>query len=179
MHYYWSKTIDGSKGVARDGHSPSWSNPLIFMKSSAKLFLKQECIPVGYVPPAAVAIGGGVCLSACWDTPPLGVGLETPQARPLNFPLGCGLGNLQSMLGCHPPGDLLQSMLGYHLQCMLGYHPTPVNRITDTCKNRPCPNFVGGGNNKFSTQTQGLELPVWEILDLPPMTGNGKAHLFN
>ena len=40
MHYYWSKTIDGSKGVTRDGHSPSWPNPLIFMKSSAKLFLK-------------------------------------------------------------------------------------------------------------------------------------------
>ena len=74
---------------------------------------QQVCIPVGYVLPTAVAIscaGGGVCLSACWDTPPgvglktpLGVGLETPQvwawrtprcgpgeppARPLNFPLG-------------------------------------------------------------------------------------------
>ena len=24
------------------------------------------------------------------QTPPLGVGLETPLARPLNFPLGCG-----------------------------------------------------------------------------------------
>ena len=49
----------------------------------------------------------GVCLSACWDTPPwvwawrspLGVGMETPMgvgmetllARPLNFPLGVGL----------------------------------------------------------------------------------------
>ena len=32
----------------------------------------------------------------------------------------------------HP---LLQGMLGYHLQCMLGYHPHPVNRMTDTCKN--------------------------------------------
>ena len=43
---------------------------------------------------------GGVCLSACWETPPppvwawrtpLGVGLETPLARPLNFPLDVGL----------------------------------------------------------------------------------------
>ena len=76
-----------------------------------------------------------------WRPPP-GGGLETPQARPLNFPLwcgrgdpppgknpqlppGCGPGNLKDMLGyhLHPPGDLLQGMLGYHLQCMLGYHP--------------------------------------------------------
>ena len=61
---------------------------------------------------------------------PLGVGLETPQARPLNFPLGCepgdtplarplnflaecGPGNLQGMLGYHPltPLDMLQGML--------------------------------------------------------------------
>ena len=28
------------------------------------------------------------------------------------------------------PRDLLQGMLGYHMQCMLGY---PLNRITDTC----------------------------------------------
>ena len=52
---------------------------------------------------------------------PLGVGLETPTgqtpqlppwvwawrppppARPLNFPLGCGPGDLQGMLGYHPP----------------------------------------------------------------------------
>ena len=31
------------------------------------------------------------------------VGLETHQARPLNFPPGCGPGNLQGMLGYHPP----------------------------------------------------------------------------
>ena len=59
------------------------------------------------------------------STSPLGVGLETPLDRPLNIPPGCGPGNLQGMLGYHPPtpGDLLQCMLGYHLQCMLGYHP--------------------------------------------------------
>ena len=32
---------------------------------------KQECIPVGCVPSAALAVcRAGVCLSACWDTPP-------------------------------------------------------------------------------------------------------------
>ena len=32
--------------------------------------MEQECIPVGCVPSAAVAVCwmGGVCLSACWDT---------------------------------------------------------------------------------------------------------------
>ena len=31
---------------------------------------RPECIPVGCVPPAAVAVLGGVCLSACWETTP-------------------------------------------------------------------------------------------------------------
>ena len=48
--------------------------------------LKQECIPVGCVPPAAVAIMGegvGVCLSACWDTPPrCGPGDHSPRCGP-------------------------------------------------------------------------------------------------
>ena len=41
-----------------------------FKKQKKNIYLKQECIPVGCIPPAAVAISrGGVCLSACWDTP--------------------------------------------------------------------------------------------------------------
>ena len=80
-----------------------------------------------------------------------------------NFPLGCGPGDPlpwpdPSQLppwvwvwkparhaGIPPPGDLLQGMLGYHLQCMLGYHPPPhVDRMTDTCKNITFANFVCG-----------------------------------
>ena len=60
---------------------------------------EQECIPVGCVQHAAVAVclgrGVGVCLSACWDTPPRpgpghpqGVGLETPLGVGLKTPLG-------------------------------------------------------------------------------------------
>ena len=30
---------------------------------------------------------------------------------------------MRDTLTTTPPGDLLQGMLGYHLQCMLGYHP--------------------------------------------------------
>ena len=96
---------------------------LIFWKTLETLcnFIKQECIPtLGCVPPAAVAVHGGVCLSACWDTPPPsprcgpgtplvwawikpftwvwawspphGVGLETPLARPLNVAAPWSLG---------------------------------------------------------------------------------------
>ena len=40
-------------------------------------------------------------------------GAGTPPGQiPHNFPLGCGPGD--------PPGDLLQGMLEYYLQCMLG-----------------------------------------------------------
>ena len=43
-------------------------------------------------------LGGGFCLSACWDTPlglgldtPPGMGLETPQPDPSTSPLDVGL----------------------------------------------------------------------------------------
>ena len=69
---------------------------------------KKECIPVGCVPPAAVAIcfcggAGGGCLPQCMlgytprcgpgEPHPPGVGLETPWARPLNLPPRCGPGD--------------------------------------------------------------------------------------
>ena len=67
---------------------------------------RQECIPVGCVPPAAVAVCWGICLIACWDTPQvwawnpptpqppsqpdapiflLSLGLETPHANRTRF----------------------------------------------------------------------------------------------
>ena len=56
---------------------------------------RQECIPVGCVPPAAVAVPGG----------------SPPGTLPLGAdPPGAGT----------PLGDLLQGMLGYHLQWVLG-----------------------------------------------------------
>ena len=48
-----------------------------------KSFFKQECIPVGCVPSAAVAAGGGVYLSACWDTP---LPLWTHACENITFP---------------------------------------------------------------------------------------------
>ena len=62
----------------------------------------QECIPVGCVPPTAVAVSwghGGVCLSACWDTPiPL-----PPWMWAWRPPPRCGPGDLPSQTPQAPP----------------------------------------------------------------------------
>ena len=52
---------------------------------------KQECIPVGCVPPAAVAVSWGVCLSACWDTLPWVWAWRPPQVWARKSPPGLGL----------------------------------------------------------------------------------------
>ena len=108
---------------------------------------------------------GRGCLPQCMLGYPLGVGLEIPPARPLNFPPGCGpgdspgqtpqlpplgvgLGDLQGMLGYHPPGDL-QGMLGYHLQCMLGYHPPPWTEWRTGAKMIPCSKLRLRAGKKF------------------------------
>ena len=55
----------------------------------------------------------------------------------------------------HPLRDLLQGMLRYHLQCMLGQHPSPVNRITDTCK-----------NITFATSLRSVKTQAWGLVQL-------------
>ena len=54
------------------------------------------------------------------STSPLGMGLETLPARPLNIPSGYG------------PGD-----------------PLPVDRMRDTCKNITSTNYVADGNKAY------------------------------
>ena len=100
---------------------------------------QQECIPVGCVPPAAVAIcrcgGGG--LPQCMLVYPLGVGLETPRVwawrppwvwawRPPpgptpQYPPGCGPGD--------PPGQTPQ-----HTPWVWAWRPPPPRGQTDMCK---------------------------------------------
>ena len=108
---------------------------------SSIVSLQQECIPVGCVLPAAVAIGEGVSRgdqASPRAGTPLGPGTPragTPQSRPppdqiplnfpldvcldqipLNFPLAVGLDQIPStspwVWTWRPPGDLLQGMLG-------------------------------------------------------------------
>ena len=108
----------------------------------------QECIPVGCVLPAAVAIcwGEGVCLSACWDThhsPGCEPG-DPPPARPLNLPLGVGLETpwpdpSTSLLGVGletPQPDLSTSPLGVGLETPPLARPLnlPLGVGLETCK---------------------------------------------
>ena len=72
--------------------------------------------------------------------PPPGVGLKTPQARPLNFPLGRGPGDLQGMLGYHHPAGDLQGMLGYH-------QPLCTEFLTHTTENITLPQTSFAGSN--------------------------------
>ena len=66
--------------------------------------VEQECIPVGCVPPTAVAATGVWARTRSHSTSPLGMGLDQ---IPLNFPLGCGLDqiHLNFPLGCGPGPD--------------------------------------------------------------------------
>ena len=88
--------------------------------------MKQECIPVGCVPPTSVAVS--VSLVSAWWRGEVVVD-TTRQTPPGRHPLR------QT-----PPGQTSPRQtppLGRHPlpHCMLGYTPTPVNRMTDRYKN--------------------------------------------
>ena len=129
--------------------------------SEIKLTCKQECIPVGCLPPAAVTVGGGSASVHAGIDPPQVWAWRPPSQIPLNFPLGCGPGDppgqipLNFPLGCGPGNP--QGMLGYHpletccKACWIppAMHagiplPPSVNRITDTCKNITLPQLRCG-----------------------------------
>ena len=87
------------------------------------------------------------------STSPLGVGLETPPSQiPLNFPLGCGPGNLQGMLGYHSPWRPAARHAGIPPAMHAGLAP-PLNRMTDRCKNITLPYafLLQIEKSKFST----------------------------
>ena len=67
-----------------------------------------------------------------------------PKARPLNFPPGCGPGNLQGMLGYHPPETCYKACWDTTCNACWDNTPSPVDRMTDTCKNITFANFVCG-----------------------------------
>ena len=86
----------------------------------------QECIPVGCVLSATVAIcwqGGSPPPHPLWEPAPPWEQAPPPRSR-------------HPPWGRHPPGagtpptprDLLQAMLGYHLQGMLGFPLPPLPR---------------------------------------------------
>ena len=108
-------------------------------------FLQQECIPLGCVPSATVAVcfWGEVSTPTPWQQTPLGADppqeqtpweQTPPEQTPRQDPPRADPREQTTLQIRPPPGDLLQGMLGYHLQGMLGYCPPPRGQ-TDTCKN--------------------------------------------
>ena len=135
-----------------------------FMVSKRHTFSWQECIPVGCVPPAGVAVCWGGCLPQCMlgytpgpgpgEPPPLGCGPGDPPhpPRPHNFPLARPLPQLPSRrswvglgLETPPPARPLNPPWG------VGPPPPPPeqNSWHTLLKILPCPNFVAG-SKKFT-----------------------------
>ena len=118
--------------------------PYLFIKRSLTndTMLKQECIPVGCVPPAAVAVCWGG-LPQCVLGSPLRVwAWRPPRLDPSTSPPGC------------EPGDL-QDMLGYHLQCMLEY-PSPLlwTEFLTSFENITLPQTLFAGGNNLSVRVR-------------------------
>ena len=101
-------------------------------------FLKQECIPVGCIQSASVAVcwlGGLLHTHTPGAGTPSRAGTPQEQAPPWR-PVARHAGIPPARHARIPsPRDLLQGMLGYHLQGMLGYSPPPSCGQTHTCKN--------------------------------------------
>ena len=155
---------------ARDTH-PSRSDFVHFHAVFSKKIAKQECIPVGCVPPtccpylrARTARGWGVYLVLGRVYLVAGVYL-VPGGVP--GPGGC----TWSQGGV--PGQSGYLVLGVYL--VLGGVPgprgctcpgnPPVNRMTDRCQNITLPqtSFAGGNNNFVNSLT--LAYTLWEIMD--------------
>ena len=144
------------------------------MSICCECFQGQECIPVGYVPPSAVAVMGVSTPPGAGNPPsrlPPGAGTPPQEQKP-HWPLGFGPGPDPPQLppwvwAWRPPRQIpLNFPLGCepgNLQDMLGYHPTwipaarhagippamhagiaPPCGQTHTCKNITFANFVCG-----------------------------------
>ena len=111
----------------------------IVERREAKMFEKQECIPVGCVPPTAVAVLGVLHTNPPGSRPPRtryppppGVGLVTPSGQfPLNFALGCGPGD--------PPGQIPLNFppLGVSLKTCKACWDTPQDPM-QVCTDTTC-----------------------------------------
>ena len=126
---------------------------------------KQECIPVGCVPSAAVAVTDGASTPRPGQAPPR-CGPGDPLARspstspwvrawrppcqiPLNFPQGVGLETCKACWDTIPPlENCCKAWWDTTWNACWDTPPPPVNRMTDRCKNITLPqtSFAGGNN---------------------------------
>ena len=120
-------------------------NIVVAIEFDFQKHFEQECIPVGCVPPAAVAVTGVISTPhpPPWSRqPPWVWAWRPPSLTPLNFPLGCGLGDfppslipLNFSLGCgpgDPPGQIpLNFPLGVGLETCKACWDTTCNACWD------------------------------------------------
>ena len=107
---------------------------------------QQLCIPVGCV------------LAACWPYPVLSRGGRY-------LPRGVSAQGEGCLLGWGLPRGCV-CVGGCLFHCMLGYTYSPVNRITDRCKNITMPQTsFAGGNNVITLKTVSIFLPTMKNCD--------------
>ena len=104
-----------------------------FLRLSEKyeIVIKQECIPVGCVPSAAVAVSGGgvVCLGGCLPGGVYPRGVSAKEGGRGGLPSG----GVSAQRGCMPRDVCLGR--GVSVGGIYSSLPLPVNRMTDRCKN--------------------------------------------
>ena len=112
----------------------------------------------------------GGCLPQCMlgSPPGCGAGDPPPHARPLNFPLGCGPGDLQGMLG-YPWIPARHAGIPPAMHARIPPPPVWTEWLADRCKNITFANSFAGGNYVLTSQkwvlflqgVQGLVFVVW------------------
>ena len=129
--------------------APTSLDPIsfIFIQFSEKTFGKQDCIPVGCVPPVdriSLVPGGGCAWS--WGGEKGVVCLVPGGGVP-------GPGGLVCLVGGGVPQHALRQT-------------PPVNRMTNRCKNNTLPQTsFADGNNKLMPPLVGFASPVQKIMD--------------
>ena len=124
---------------------------IIFQRGTKRLHSVQECIPVGCVPPASVAVSSAPMPYFCHAYPPPPPSY-TPSFAPHHahpLPHMCPPCHAHPPITMHAPFAMPTPL---HHACPIHHAyphlhhacPPPVNRITDRCKTLPSRNFVCG-----------------------------------
>ena len=125
--------------------------------------------PLGSGPGAPLGVGLETFLARPLNLPPPGVGLETPpSARPLNLHPGCEPGD--------PPGQTPQPPL-WVWAWRLPFPHCEQNSYT-LLKILPCPNFVAGGNKTNVLWNKYRSFIIWNWFISFRLHGDTKDRIF-
>ena len=147
-------------GFEIQGRSRLLVVPIIGTNVLQKFKKKQECIPVGCVPSATVAISGGV----------LRGGVSAPGGGAWSEGGVCSQGGCLVRCGVSAPGGGWSGGVWYP-SMHWGRPPPPVDRMTDTCKNitfatllwtvKMFQNCISVFYDSWRTLSLGVNGPLW------------------